>query len=311
MSSHCILDKLDDFFVINGKQTNLPLYTPKFIFVPNNTASISSDLAVSNSILSSNATILNFSWTVTGPNSTSIHDGSNFNHNFTTVGQYNLEVDITANLTSYSIVKKGKLSQPVYIKSAISKVNVTGNNFVKNGSLLYLNVSCSGSSNFKICYYFTETISNKSCFESAIVVNDCFLEIRHYFGKNGSQFVNIGVQNDVSDWMSSTKITIYKGKHLQFRSHEYLHFTLFSSVPSTRSIVYVILPLASSFVVIIMILGGVTHHIKQRRKIESTIETATMENFGLYGQTSLTEMGFFERIRSSLKDLYRPGRTST
>lgn len=82
--------------------------------------------------------------------------------------------------------------------------------------------------------------------------------------------------------------------------------SLHCPVGPKQSLVFVILPLVSSFLVIIIVLLGIAHHIKQRRLLNATIEVATMENFGLYGtNTSLNEKSFIERIHDSLRDLIR------
>ena len=183
--------------------------------MPNKTVDFWADMVTPNSVLNLNSTLIDYSWTLTGPNSSQIiHDSLKFDQNFTLIGQYKLDLKIMANITSYSnMVLSGTKTKTIDIKSPITNANVIGNNFVMNGSLLHLNITCNGSSNFMICYYFTDSKSNKSCINSAIVVTDCFLHISHYFPQNGTQYVNIGVRNDVSETMVHTKITVYKGKN--------------------------------------------------------------------------------------------------
>ena len=205
-------DDLNDFFQINGKQEHLPPYAPPFVFTPHNAVSFVPHQQVPNSILSDHSTSLDYSWTLSGPNSTNVASNeTSLIHNFTQVGEYDLAVNIIANITRFSTVKQGKVSQKIYIKAPISNVNIVGNNFVVNGSLLNLNISCNGSSNFMICYYFTESKANRSCFDRAKTLDTCFLPISHYFPQNGTHYLNIGIQNDVSEVMNNTKITIYKG----------------------------------------------------------------------------------------------------
>lgn len=215
-------DTLNDFFQINGKQPNLKPFTPSNTFVPETPVDFTANLKVPSSVLSSNQTKLDYTWTLTGPNTTTsatLHDGAAFVHNFTSAGQYSLTVDITANISTSSdistaLVKKGTVKQNMYVKHPIKNAVLVGNNLVKNGSLLHLNVSCNGSSNFMICYFFSDTNSSNSCFTSGapIVVDACFQEISHYFPKNGTQFINVGIRNDVSETTLHSKITIYKGK---------------------------------------------------------------------------------------------------
>lgn len=292
-----VTDSLSDFFQISGKQANLKPFTPSNTFVPDAEVDFAASLKVPSSVLSSNLTVLSYDWTLTGPNTT-VHSSLSgpvapFVHNFTAPGQYVLSVDISANISSSSsgtqtLVKKGTVKENVYVKQPISKAQLIGNNLVKNGSLLHLNVTCTGSSNFMICYFFSEVNSSASCFTSGspIVVDACFQEVSHYFPNNGTQYINVGIRNDVSETTLHSKITIYK-------------------VGPTRSLVFVILPLVSSFLVIIIILSGIAHHIRQRRRLNATVEVATMESFGLYGQDSLTEKTFFERIHQSLKGIFR------
>lgn len=209
-----VLDTLDDFLSLVGKQDDIPIYTPVFYYIPNKTVLFTGNLISSNSILNSNFTKLDYSWSLSGPNSSLIHDNSTkFSYNFTSSVDYTLNLEVTANITPRDgdpVIKKGKISKSIKIRTPLSNVNVNGNNFVKNGSLLDMNITCNGSANYQICYFFTDSISNKSCFDSAIVVTDCFLHVSHYFPENGTQYLNYAVRNDVSDQSHYTKITIYK-----------------------------------------------------------------------------------------------------
>ncbi|KAJ6218742.1 hypothetical protein RDWZM_004554 [Blomia tropicalis] len=283
-----IKDKLDDFYILKGKQDNLPPFTSKNAYKTNDTINFEADQQCDNSVLSNNSTNLSYQWQLTGPNSTNVKGNErHLNYNFTIPGDYNLQLDLIANITQYSIVRKGLFKQTVHVKEPVADVKIDGNNYVKDGSLLHLNVSCNGSSRFMICHYFSDTKTNKTCFNSSIIVENCFLSISHYFRENGTHYMNIGVRNDVSEMMQSAKVLVYK-------------------VGPKQSLVFVILPLVSSFLVIIIVLLGIAHHIKQRRLLNATIEVATMENFGLYGtNTSLNEKSFIERIHDSLRDLIR------
>lgn len=212
--SNFYLDSLDDFLIIDAKQDGLPSYTPSSNFVINRQVNFTAQLQ-SNSFLKQNTTKINYQWSLQGPklNETKM-SGFFFQYEFNNSGEYSLNLQATAEIESIGLNKSGHSTSTFYLKVPLSNVKIDGNTFVENGSLLQLNVTCDGSSNFRFCHDFNNTKSNESCFNSAKVLDKCSYPITHYFPHNGTQYVNIGIRNDVSDTYRNIKITIYKSKFM-------------------------------------------------------------------------------------------------
>lgn len=56
--------------------------------------------------------------------------------------------------------------------------------------------------------------------------------------------------------------------------------------------------------VIVIVVIGITYHIKQRRLLNATIEVATAESFGLREDEEYKEKTLFQRIRDSFYPLF-------
>ncbi|KPM08156.1 hypothetical protein QR98_0066700 [Sarcoptes scabiei] len=78
-------------------------------------------------------------------------------------------------------------------------------------------------------------------------------------------------------------------------------------VGPTPSFAFVVIPLISLMLVTIITLIGIIHCIRQRKKMNATIEVATIENFGIFeneDETLLIEKTFFRRIKDSFKEAF-------
>lgn len=236
---------------------------------------------------------IKYEWSVEGPdvNKTKFMQKT-FDFVFNSSNEYSISLQ-----TSVSFQKNfaGTTSLAIQIKNPITNVSISGNNFVENGSLLHLNITCDGSPKFLLCHDFSSTKSNDSCFNSGKVSSKCDYQIIHYFPQNGTKYVNIGISNDVSLVYRNVKITIYK-------------------IGPKPSFAFVIIPLISLLLIIVIVVVGITHFIRQRRRMNATIEVATIENFAIYNDVDLGndeqpligEKTFCRRVKDSFIETLCP-----
>lgn len=282
-----IQDTLDDFINIDINQ-NISSISTENVFMVNKTVNFTA-LIQSNTILSHNTKDIKYHWILEGPNINHTElTTSSFEHVFNVTGEYTVTLEITAIIQPNDMLKKGKISKTIQMKDAISNITITGNTFVENGSLLSLNILCNGTSKFLICHDFSLQKSNDSCFNKGRVFNNCDYSITHYFSQNGTRYVNIGVRNDVSTVFKNVKITIYK-------------------IGPKPSFAFVVIPLISLMLVLAITVFGITHCIRQRRRLNATIEVASTQNFGVYAddETLLEEKTFTKRVNDSFREFFQ------
>ncbi|KAF7492940.1 hypothetical protein SSS_05054 [Sarcoptes scabiei] len=282
-----IREHLDDYISINAKQNNSSPAIDN-VFQINKTIDFVADVSAS-SVLARNSTVLDYHWILEGNdiNKTEFKTKT-FQYIFSSVNSYQITLKISAIINPEQKRISGKTASNIFIKSPIENVTVSGNIFVENGSLLNLNIRCNGSSKFLFCHRFSSIKSNTSCFQSGSIFDHCQYNVMHYFPQNGTKYVNIGIRNDVSTVFKNIKITVYK-------------------VGPTPSFAFVVIPLISLMLVTIITLIGIIHCIRQRKKMNATIEVATIENFGIFeneDETLLIEKTFFRRIKDSFKEAF-------
>lgn len=288
-------DNLDNLISIDAKQ-NVSSLTTDYVFAINKTIGFSLNIDPQ-SILTRFADRISYEWNVEGPgvNKTKIPQKT-FDFVFESLNEYSISLQISTTFPHNQMNFSGKTVKKIQIKNPITDVSISGNNFVENGSLLHLNITCNGSSNFLLCHDFAPIKSNDSCFESGRVLSNCDYQITHYFPENGTKYVNIGIRNDVSTVYRNVKITIYK-------------------IGPKPSFAFVIIPLISLLLIIVIVVVGITHFIGQRRRINATIEVATIDNFAIYNdanlgdddmQTLMGEKTFCRRVKDSFIETLCP-----
>ena len=139
------------------------------------------------------------------------------NFNFTMEKDYNISVFIKSNLTNQvkGLVKAGRTYRVIKAKNPISDINVVGNTWLDFGELLQLNVSCSsGSKPFWYCLRIRDNkVDNFTCLHrERIYTEECSFPIIHYFPKNATYYVQIGINNPVSFSNKTIKVNVFKSK---------------------------------------------------------------------------------------------------
>lgn len=309
-------DNIDEFFSIEGLQDGLPSYTQNYYFATNRTVNITAKLAEQNTYLADPNTQYNFTWTLKSKTlNETTYKARTFNYSFISAEDYDLSLNISASfeMNGKKMNFVGHLSHSLSLRIPLPDVTYQGKLFVENGSLLNLNFTwCGASPDYQFCYGFNlMNMSNFSCFDSAIILSECHYDIRHYFPHNGTQYVNIGVRNDVSEKSFVAKICIFKGLFL-FQSNWFdllnIIVLFLSLVGPRKSLLFVIVPMVGTVAVLVIAVSGMAYHIKQRMRFNATIEEATADNIDIYpsdDDTPLLEKSLIARIRESFHFSFR------
>lgn len=163
-----------------------------------------------NSILNIPSTSLDYSWTVNGPDMNNTkYNLSSFQHVYNSTGDYIIDLTVTAHI-SPNISKSGQVKFKISIKKPLSDVSIKGFTNIQKGTFLDLNLTCTGSSKFVVCYEFSNEKSNQSCSNQSRIVDNCNYNIKHYFYVSGDKYLNIRIHNDVSEISKTIKIMVYR-----------------------------------------------------------------------------------------------------
>ncbi|XP_067136714.1 transmembrane protein 130-like [Centruroides vittatus] len=217
-----------------------------------------------------------------------VNEGSTFLYNFTTAGDYRISVMIIAigidgdeNFQDKFKTKWGHFTKDITVKEPISKINVSGNTWLKHGDLLNINVSCDGSGpSFEYCWEivpFNESKANFTCIYP-IVTTTCNFIIVRYFHEVGLHYIKTFFSNYISSKQKTIEVRIY-------------------DVSRQPQLSTVIIPIVCSVLTIVIIIMGIAYHIQQRKKY--SVEVA---DFDFHHTEDLVEKTFFERLRDSFKN---------
>jgi hypothetical protein len=113
----------------------------------------------------------------------------------------------------------GYFFKKIKVRAPVTKVNITGNNWLQHGDLLTLNVKCHGSKNLKYCVQYQNGVynitGNETCFFSH-ELEKCEFTIQRYFVESIEHTVIIIIQNEVSKVVTPVAVTVYKGSNGHF-----------------------------------------------------------------------------------------------
>ncbi|XP_030749282.1 uncharacterized protein LOC115877286 [Sitophilus oryzae] len=185
----------------------------------------------------------------------------------------------------------GYFSKTVTTKAPITKVNVSGTNWLKHEQLLNLNVKCSGSGQLKYCLKFIPGIynvtGNETC-ETYDDLNECNFNIERYFHGAEKHTVLIIIKNDVSIKVTSVTVTVYK-------------------VKQQAQLSVIVVPVVFSLVAIVTVIFGVAYYLQNRSRI--IVEVA---NFDFGKQYSDMEYKTFkDRLKDSIANAFSQPSTSS
>ena len=95
----------------------------------------------------------------------------------------------------------------------MTNVSIHGNNWLKHGDIMNINVSCNGSAPFSYCWAYDGFINqtdNSTC-ELAVKTTNCEIQLLHYFSNPGQYVLPIVLYNQVSSQVIPLKVNIYEG----------------------------------------------------------------------------------------------------
>jgi len=263
--------------------------------------------------------VLHYFWFINTVNYGQTQTG-HFEYNFTSPGEYDVEVTAIAyfNTKNSSIhpdavslsydtenrglaISEGKQERPskgvkmaIFQKKIISKqpignISVNGDQMLKHGKLMDLDLNCTGSAPWLFCWIIKEKgyniTGNETCEQPTLLKTECEFPILWYFRQSDTYNILVIINNDVSSHIEVIPVTIY-------------------DVARQVPVSIVIIPVASSIVVVIMIITGIALHAHYRNRL--AVEVADFD-FGQADEEELQYKSFWERLRESFGNHFTSG----
>lgn len=202
---------------------------------------------------------------------------------------YNVSFPYVCNGTQVATDSKktyGYFFREVQVKAPITKVNVTGNNWIQHGDLLSLKVQCQGSRNIEYCVEYKtgayNVTGNETCYRYTSL-DACNFPINRYL--SGSKYtVLVIIRNEVSKVVQPVAVTFYE-------------------VTTQPQLSVIVVPVAFSLVAVVLIVFGIAYYIQNRSRF--VIEVADF-NFGQQ-YSDLEYKTFRERLRDSIVNAFTRG----
>jgi len=261
--------------------------------------------------------VLHYFWFINTVNYGQTQTG-HFEYNFTSPGEYDVEVTAIAYFNtnssvhtdavslSYDMENRGlavqdKQERPskgvkmaIFQKKIISKqpignISVNGEQMLKHGKLVDLDLNCTGSAPWLFCWVIKEKgyniTGNETCEQPTLLKTECSFPIIWYFRQSDTYNLLVIINNDVSSHIEVIPVTIY-------------------DVARQVPVSIVIIPVASSIVVVIMIITGIALHAHYRNRL--AVEVADFD-FGQADEEELQYKSFWERLRESFGNHFTSG----
>lgn len=264
--------------------------------------------------------VIRYFWFINAVNYGQTQKG-HFEYNFTNPGEYDVEVTAIADFNTNSSLtavsdavrllydaesrvlnfRTGKKERPsreekfaIFRKKIVSKqpignLTVVGDQMLKHGKLVDLDINCTGSAPWLYCWTIKEKgyniTGNETCESPQIMKRVCEFPILWYFRKSDTYNILLIVNNDVSSHIEVVPVTIY-------------------DTARQAQLSIVIIPVASSIVVVIMIISGIALHAHYRNRL--AVEVADFD-FGQADEEELQYKSFWERLRESFGNHFTSG----
>ncbi|XP_063920014.1 uncharacterized protein LOC135135010 isoform X2 [Zophobas morio] len=178
----------------------------------------------------------------------------------------------------------GYFAKKIKVKAPVSKVNVTGNNWLQHGDLLSLNVKCRGSKNLQYCVRYEKGVYNVTGKENCSYSRElekCEFPIQRYFTESMEYTIIIIIENEVSKVVTPVAVTVYK-------------------VKKQPQLSVIVVPVAFSLVAVVLIVFGVAYYLQNRSRF--VVEVADF-NFG-QNYSDMEYKTFKERLRDSIANAF-------
>jgi len=198
-------------------------------------------------------------------------------------------------------LREGKLERPskgvkmaifqkrIVSKQPISNISFVGETLLKHGKLVDLDLNCTGSAPWLYCWMIKEKgyniTGNETCEDPQIMKRTCEFPILWYFRQSDTYNFLIIIKNDVSQNITVVPVTIY-------------------DAATEAQYGLVLIPIASSIVVVVLIISGVALHAHYRNRL--AVEVADFD-FGQADEEELQYKSFWERLRESFSNHFTSG----
>ncbi|KAK6643029.1 hypothetical protein RUM43_004532 [Polyplax serrata] len=243
-----------------GNQTNVTMPSVKQNVTSNNTTRTDIDEKLMNWLVSFNKT-----------------QSSNVSGS----GGYCLNSSVIPEIPNYTY---GFFKTNFTVKAPVIISPINGTNWLMDGEILNISVSCNGSSPFKFCVLLRPGLynitGNETCHEETILRN-CSFEIQHLFKRPSEYTLVVIISNEVSRVIKPIAVNIYKvKKHAQLS--------------------VIIVPVSFSLIATILIIFGVAYYVQSKHKY--TIEVADFDFGNQVG--NMEYKTFRERLRESISNSF-------
>jgi hypothetical protein len=186
-------------------------------------------------------------------------------------------------------VKMAIFQRKIVSKEPITNITYVGSSMLKHGDLVDLNVNCTGSAPWLFCWNIQEKgyniTGNETCVNPTLLKSYCEFPILWYFKKSDTYNVLVILDNDVSRHIEVIPVTVY-------------------DVARQVPVSIVIIPVASSIVVVVLIISGIALHAHYRNRL--AVEVADFD-FGQADEEELQYKSFWERLRESFGNHFTSG----
>lgn len=255
--------------------------------------------------------VIHYFWFINTVNYGQTQTG-HFEYNFTTPGEYDVEVTAIAYFTADNSsvspgdpvsltydaearelgLRTGKKERPskgvkmaifqkrIVSKQPIGNTTIIGETMLKHGRLVDLDINCTGSAPWLYCWAIKpkgyNITGNETCDSPQILKRVCEFPILWYFRTSDVYNILLIVNNDVSSHLEVIPVTIY-------------------DVAQDPQFVMIVMPVVSSILVVLLIIGGIAMNAHYRTRL--AVEVADFD----FGQTDeeLQYKSFWERLRES------------
>ena len=182
-------------------------------------------------------------------------------------------------------VKFGTFQRSIKAQFPVTKMNVTGERWLKQGDLINLTLTCDGSGPWTYCWNIKpegyNITQNETCFDAQQIANQCLIDIFWFIRDPGTLSILVQTANGVSIHRQLIPIHIYA-------VHHQLPLSL------------VVIPVCSAMAALVAFAAGVFAFLTFKRNM--SVETA---DFDFCTQDEQLEYkSFWERLRESMANAF-------
>lgn len=182
-------------------------------------------------------------------------------------------------------VKTGVFRNHIESRTPITRLNHTGDTWLKHGKILNLNFTCDGSGPWTYCWAIKDNpynvTGNETCMEDQILNNVCNFPVMWYFRQPGISNILVILDNGISRNITLLHVNIYEVHH---------------QVPLS----FVVIPISCTLLAIVA--SGLGFFLFHTFKVNMAVETADFDFSS--PEEQLEYKTFWERLRDSMLNAF-------